>query len=177
MKSLALYRSIASAALVLSGLSLLHCDKANCESLRDDLYAQKLAWQQCKTSADCQIIGGNTQDCTGILSCNLAINVRHREEAERRIASLPEESVECHKCGSPNCPTGDIPYCDPATHTCVVVDSFLGGDGGASMGFEPPATGGRGSGGSGSGGYAGSGGSGGSGGSAGLPADPNNPLP
>src|SRR5215471_16781838 len=138
MEPFALLRSLGRAALLLSGAMLLHCDNASCEKLRDDLYAQKLTWQACKTSLDCEIIGGNMGDCSGVMSCNLAINVRYRKEAERRIASLPEESVDCHKCGSPNCPEGGIPYCDPVIKTCTIVKDFLGEGGGIpTMGSLP----------------------------------------
>src|SRR5215471_19127455 len=155
MEPFALLRSLGRAALLLSGAMLLHCDNASCEKLRDDLYAQKLTWQACKTSLDCEIIGGNMADCSGVMSCNLAINVRYRKEAERRIASLPEESVDCHKCGSPNCPEGEIPYCDPVIKTCTIVKDFLGEGGGIpTMGFT--SGGARGSGGTGSGGSPGS---------------------
>jgi hypothetical protein len=153
-------RSLARATVFLSGFALVDCENANCESLRDDLYAQKLSWQECRTSADCQLVGGNGLDCTGIMSCNMAINVRFRKEAERRIASLPEETVDCKKCGSPNCPEGDIPYCDQVNHRCLVVKEIID-TGPPNMGFGGrPETGGE----AGVGGEAASGGSSGTGG-------------
>ena len=159
-----LLRSLATMTVFLSGSALVSCDKENCESLRDELYAQKLTWQECRTSTDCQLVGGNGQDCTGIMSCNLAVNVKFRKEAERRIASLPEETVDCHRCGSPNCPEGEIAYCDPNYHRCTIVKEFIG-DGSPSGGFSSggrPAAGGQ----SGTGGLEGTGGS--SGGSGAL---------
>ncbi|HVW29692.1 MAG TPA: hypothetical protein VHC69_30220 [Polyangiaceae bacterium] len=132
-------------AALLSGSLLVMCDNADCEKLRDDLYADRLRWQACEEDSDCEIIGGNTADCTGIFSCNLAVNAHSVKDAERRIASLPEESVDCHKCNSPNCPDGEIALCDSVYKRCIIVKDVT--DGRATSDYTPntggvPATGG-----------------------------------
>ena len=120
-----------SIALSLSGLFAVamafttSCNVAHCEDLRDELSALKEKWQTCQADSDCTIVGGNTKDCTGVLSCNTAVNRVHREEAERRIASLPEETVDCVACKGPNCITGFIPLCDEATKTCIIVTEII----------------------------------------------------
>lgn len=129
------------AAAVLSGLLGITCDNADCEKLRDDLYTDRLKWEGCDQDEDCELVGGNTSDCTGIFSCNLGVNSRYVKDAVRRIASLPEESVDCHKCGSPNCPEGNIVVCDPAYHRCIVVKELVNG-GGASVYLPTKSTGG-----------------------------------
>jgi hypothetical protein len=151
------------AAAVLSGMLGITCDNADCEKLRDDLYADRLKWESCDDDTDCQLVGGNTADCTGIFSCNLAVNTRYVKDAERRIASLPEETVDCHKCGSPNCPEGDIVVCDPAYKRCIVVKELLNG-GGASVYLPTKSTGGS----TGTGGIPGAAGDNGTGGSGGV---------
>ena len=114
--SLSLFVSCAVAALLTTSCNVQHC-----ETLRDDLSAQKQTWQTCQADSDCTIVGGNTKDCTGIFYCNTPINRVHREEAERRIASLPEETVDCIECKGPNCISGTIPLCDQVTKTCIIV--------------------------------------------------------
>jgi hypothetical protein len=116
-------------AAVLSGLLGITCDNADCEKLRDDLYADRLRWETCETDEDCELVGGNTLDCSGIFSCNVGINSRFVKDAQRRIASLPEESVDCHKCGSPNCPQGNIVVCDPHYNRCIVLEELINGMG------------------------------------------------
>jgi hypothetical protein len=127
-------------ALCAIGLPFVGCNHSNCEVLRDDLYAQKLKWQQCDSDLDCMEIGGNSKDCTGILSCNLSINRRYRDEAVRRIASLPEDSVDCMLCVSPNCEEGMISICEPVTKQCLLVTKILDG-GAASASFFTPDSG------------------------------------
>lgn len=128
----------------LIALTGIQCNNADCEALRDELYLAKLEWEACKTHADCMLIGGNTKDCTGVFSCNLAINRSRRQEAERRILSLPEETADCIECASPNCPEGEIAFCEPVSHRCLIVKEIL--DGGlASVSYAAPVshTGGR----------------------------------
>jgi hypothetical protein len=118
-------RSSLSAAVVFVALLTVQCNRANCEELRDELFAEKLTWQDCEVDQDCAILGGSTRDCTGILSCNFAVNVRHRDRAERRVASLPEETADCYECASPNCVSGDIALCEPITKTCMIVTRIV----------------------------------------------------
>jgi uncharacterized membrane protein YgcG len=134
----------------------MSCNNANCEHLRDELFAKKTTWQECVRDEDCIKVGGNGKDCTGILSCDFAVNRVYRDAAERRVASLPQESVDCTECSTPNCVAGDIAMCEPVTHQCIIVTGIL--DDGTGGNGSPEASGGSGTGGSGSGG-SGSGGS------------------
>jgi hypothetical protein len=59
----------------------------------------------------------------------------HRDDAERRIASLPEETVDCMACKGPNCISGEITLCEPVTKTCIIVTEILDG------GTTPPPSG------------------------------------
>jgi hypothetical protein len=108
-------------------LPLLHCDVSRCEKKRDELSALKDKWGPCDTSFDCIKVFGNDKDCTGILSCDFAVNRVYRQEAERRVASLPEETVDCIECQPPNCVSGDLAYCEPVTQRCIVITELLGG--------------------------------------------------
>jgi len=120
--------SIALSLLALCPVAALltaSCNVSHCESLRDELFADKQTWQACETDVDCVIVGGNNKDCTGILSCNLSINRAYRSEAERRIASLPEETVDCVECQSPNCPEGSIALCELKAKQCIIVQDII----------------------------------------------------
>lgn len=120
------------------GLPLTQCNVENCEKKRDELTVLKRRWEQCSTSADCMIIGGNSADCSGVLACNLAINRIYRDEAERRIQSLPEETTDCVRCTPSNCAEGDIAICEPVSHECEIVKAII--DGGAQIVLTPPDT-------------------------------------
>jgi hypothetical protein len=113
------------------------CNTQHCERLRDELFAQKLKWQACESNVDCIIVAGNNKDCTGVLSCQIAVNREYRPEAERRIASLPEETVDCMECQSPGCVDGDIPFCEPTTKQCIIVTRILD-DGSPATSIVPP---------------------------------------
>lgn len=125
MKAHFKFTSLALAASILLALTSLQCNHRNCEKLRDELTEQKHEWQKCTRDEECILVGGNRQDCTGILSCNFAVNRRHRLEAERRVASLPEDTVDCMVCNSPNCETGHLAMCEPISGSCMVVTELL----------------------------------------------------
>ncbi len=145
----------------------VRCNHAECEAKRDELWELKDSWTRCSDHLDCVKILGNTGDCSGIFSCDFAANRASRLEAERRVASVPEETTDCIQCQTPNCVSGIITVCEPVSQRCILVTEILDGGGGG----DPPGTGGTGSGGtdSGTGGTAGAGagGSAGSGASAG----------
>ena len=103
------------------------CNYSHCEALRDELFAKKLKWQQCENHLDCYKVFGNRKDCTGIFSCDLAVNRAYRNEADRRIASLGEDSVDCMECATPNCVSGAISLCEPVSHQCILVTEILDG--------------------------------------------------
>jgi uncharacterized membrane protein YgcG len=110
----------------LFALPLVQCNVSHCENLRDELQAQKQKWGECETSLDCIKVFGSRGDCTGILSCDFSVNRKYRTEAERRVASLPEETVDCVQCQSPNCVGGKLDWCEPVTKQCMVVTELLG---------------------------------------------------
>jgi hypothetical protein len=114
---------------LLAGLLGLSCNNTQCEGLRDELTGLKRQWTRCSAHSDCIKIGGNPGDCTGIMTCSFAVNRNARLEAERRIASLPEETVDCTECTSPSCVAGDIALCEQTSGHCIVVTTLL--DGGA----------------------------------------------
>jgi hypothetical protein len=129
---MAKHRSVLGGILgptLLLGLLGLGCNSAQCESLRDELTRAKHQWAKCSAHSDCVKIGGNPGDCTGIMTCNFAVNRKSRLEAERRVASLPEETVDCTECTAPNCVVGDIAFCEPTSGQCIVVTDVV--DGGA----------------------------------------------
>jgi hypothetical protein len=108
------------------------CNNTQCENLRDELWRKKQEWSRCSAHTDCMKILGNPGDCTGIMSCNFAVNLKSRLEADRRIASLPEETVDCTECTSPNCVAGNIALCEPTSGRCILVTEIL--DGGTTSG-------------------------------------------
>jgi hypothetical protein len=120
-------------ALVLASLALAHCtDGANCDVLRQNLYDQRKAWSTCQVDADCLVLPGNTQDCTGVLTCPFAVNRTSREAAERKMLSIGDESVKCHLCATPSCGSGSSAICETTTHQCIPTpDSYVTGSGGA----------------------------------------------
>ena len=118
-------KTLVKCALLALALATTHCDNSQCESLRDELTRQKLSWQDCTRDTDCVKAFGHGADCTGILSCDFAVNAAHRLTAERRVASLPEETRDCIECASPNCVSGNIALCEPATRKCILVTEIL----------------------------------------------------
>jgi hypothetical protein len=119
--------TVTARVLFLAGLLLAatQCNNSECESLRDDLTREKLEWQRCARDEDCIIVGGNLKDCTGVLACNFAVNRDRRIEAERRVVSLPEDTVDCMQCSPPNCVDGELAICEPVTQRCIVVTDLV----------------------------------------------------
>ena len=115
------------ALIALICLTLVQCNRQNCEDLRNELSQQKAEWAKCTRSEECIIVGGSESDCTGILACNFAVHRQHRLTAERVVASLPEDSVDCLVCGIPNCERGTVPYCEPISGRCMVVTDVIDG--------------------------------------------------
>jgi len=70
-----------SAATVASGCG----ESAGCSQLRTQTYADKEGWDACdpaQGASACLKIPGNPRDCTGVLTCDFAVNPIHRKEAE-----------------------------------------------------------------------------------------------
>ena len=122
----------------------VRCNSAECESKRNELWALKDSWSHCQSDLDCIKILGNSGDCSGILTCDFAANRSARLEAERRIASLPEETTDCTQCISPNCVSGLITVCEPVSQRCLLVTTILdaGTDTDGSGGTDPGEGGG-----------------------------------
>lgn len=118
-------RALFPLTLLALAFATTRCNNADCESLRDELMAQKLSWQDCTRDEECIKVGGNQGDCTGIMSCDFAVNAVHRLTAERRVASLPEESQDCMQCSSPNCVVGKRAFCEPVSRKCMVVTEIV----------------------------------------------------
>jgi hypothetical protein len=129
-------RTIAPALLVvLMALALSRCgDKGRCDQLRSDTYEKRRAWAQCVVDEDCFAMAGNPRDCTGVLSCPFAVNWRYREDAERVMLTIGEDSVDCHVCAVPNCNSSNVAHCEPLSHQCLLFDLLD-----ASTPFGPPA--------------------------------------
>ena len=119
-------------ALVLFGV--VQCgDKGRCDRLRDETYQKRRTWAQCTDDSDCFPLPGNQKDCTGVLACPFAVNRRYREDAERLMLSIAEDSVDCHTCASPNCNVSMFSHCEPLSHQGVTVDIYTD-----SGGYQPP---------------------------------------
>jgi hypothetical protein len=86
-----------------------------CSQLRQDTYAQL---------HQCIFVAGNPKDCTGVLTCEFAVNRKFRPDAELTVASIGEQSQGCYLCAVPNCITAGDPYCEPVTRECIVVSGF-----------------------------------------------------
>jgi hypothetical protein len=121
-------------ALLLVGVA--QCgDRAKCDRLRDETYQKRRTWAQCMRDTDCFPMPGNPKDCTGVLSCPFAVNRIYREDAERLMLSIGEDSVDCHTCATPNCNTAEFPICEEVSHQCLVVERIVDGGSG---GYQPP---------------------------------------
>ena len=67
------------------------------------------------------------RDCTGVLSCNFAVNRTYRETAEQAVLTIGAQSQGCYVCATPNCVAGDLPYCEPVTRECILITDLLEG--------------------------------------------------
>jgi hypothetical protein len=104
-------------------------ETSSCQRLRTDTYNDKLVWGECdpNDSASCIEVFGNVKDCTGVLSCNFAVNRTYRETAERAVLTIGAQSQGCYVCATPNCVAGDLPYCEPVTRQCLLITELLEG--------------------------------------------------
>ena len=111
-----------------------------CSQLRQSNYASLEAWQGCDPAgpplSQCLEIGGNPKDCTGVLSCNFAVNAHFRAEAEQATYTVGEQSQGCYLCATPTCIGGDLAWCEPTSHRCLLVQQLI--DGGAVFGGSTP---------------------------------------
>jgi hypothetical protein len=103
-------------------------ESASCKRLRDDTFAQRTTWETCDPldPDPCIKVFGNPKDCTGVLSCDFAVNPQHRTEAEKAVLTIGQESQGCYLCATPNCPTGGYALCDPGSRRCALYDQVTG---------------------------------------------------
>jgi hypothetical protein len=113
-------------------------DSSSCTRLRTDTYALKQTWGACDPAAaePCIFVLGNSKDCTGVLTCEFAVNPIHRVEAEEEVLTIAGRSQGCYLCATPTCVDGEIPWCEPITRQCLLVSGFT--DGGVALSAEPP---------------------------------------
>jgi hypothetical protein len=137
MKSNLIVRSVLwllGGALVLSipaaSTSIEACGESGaCTQLRNQIYAEKATWDACDPTAtdqnnQCIFIPGNPKDCTGVLTCEFAVNPQFREDAELAVYTIGQQSQGCYLCAVPDCISASIPYCEPVSRRCIVVSGF-----------------------------------------------------
>ncbi len=95
-----------------------------CETLRADLRAQLDSWRGCdptKGDDQCAIVGGDPSDCTGVLSCDFAVNVSNLRAAQDAVVDNSVHREICGDfCSMPTCAADSLPICDPALRQCVI---------------------------------------------------------
>jgi hypothetical protein len=113
-----------------SSMSLTACgDSSQCTKTRDDTFAQLQSWSNCDPNdpTSCIIVPGNARDCSGVLTCDFAVNRLNRVAAEQATLTIANKTQGCYLCATPNCVNGDIPYCDPESRQCIVVTALIDG--------------------------------------------------
>jgi hypothetical protein len=118
--ALALIAGAASLAANGSG-----CAIETCGSLRTTLETDRHAWAACDPSRgddQCTIVGGDSMDCTGVLTCDFAVNVSMLAQAQRGVIDNSVHAKICSDyCSLPNCAQDSPPVCDPVTRECTIV--------------------------------------------------------
>ncbi|MGO8992735.1 MAG: hypothetical protein ACLQVI_05370 [Polyangiaceae bacterium] len=95
-----------------------------CSQLRTNTFADLQTWSACDPSlpdSQCIFVAGNPKDCTGILSCEFAVNVKYRETAELAVATIGEQSQGCYLCAIPDCISPGLAICEPVSRECIAV--------------------------------------------------------
>jgi hypothetical protein len=119
-----------------------------CTNLRETEYANLVTWQACDPAGidQCIIEPGNPKDCTGVLSCNFAVNPKFRAEAEQAVYTSGQASQGCYLCAVPNCIAAEEGICEPVSRRCIAVSGttdggllFAGEDGGSTSTGTPPS--------------------------------------
>jgi hypothetical protein len=100
-------------------------DSGGCISVRDSTYASLETWETCDPEKvdTCIIEPGNPKDCTGVLTCEFAINPLYRAQAEQQMLIMGEQSRGCGLCAVPNCLSGTVAYCEPVSHKCLIIET------------------------------------------------------
>jgi hypothetical protein len=108
-----------------------------CTQLRSETYANKAIWDACDPTIpnpndQCIFIPGNPKDCTGVLTCEFAVNRKYRADAELAVYNIGQQSQGCYLCAVPDCIAASFGYCEPVSRRCIVVTSFSNGEPGGS---------------------------------------------
>lgn len=141
MKSLPIVRSVLwllggallTSVPLASSTSLEACgESGSCTQLRETMYASKATWDACdptiqNPNAQCIFVPGNPNDCTGVLTCEFAVNRKFRAEAEMAVYTIGQQSQGCYRCAIPECIAGELGYCEPVSRRCIVVTNFTSG--------------------------------------------------
>ena len=131
---------VLAAASSTAATSMSACGESGaCTNLREATYASLETWQACDPAGpadQCIIEAGNPKDCTGVLSCDFAINPKYRAEAETMVYAIGQQSQGCYLCAVPNCITAEIGYCEPISRRCLGVSAVT--DGGLVIVTPPP---------------------------------------
>jgi hypothetical protein len=101
------------------------CAIETCESLRTTLETDRRAWAACDPAqgdSQCTIVGGDSMDCTGILTCDFAVNVSMLAQAQKGVIDNSVHSKICTDyCSTQTCAQDSPPVCDPVTRQCTIV--------------------------------------------------------
>jgi len=135
---------VLAAASSTAATSMTACGESGaCTNLRETTYADLETWQACEPGgppSQCLIEPGNSKDCTGVLTCDFAINPKYRAEAEQRVYSIGQDSQGCYLCAVPNCISAQLAICEPISRRCLGVSAVT--DGGLIIvGTSPPPAG------------------------------------
>ncbi len=118
----ALALALAAATLAANGSG---CAVETCDSLRTTLEVDRRTWAACdpeQGDSQCAIVGGDPMDCTGVLTCDFAVNVSMLAQAQKEVVDNSVHSKICADyCSAPNCAQDSPPVCDPVTRECTIV--------------------------------------------------------
>jgi hypothetical protein len=114
-------------------------DSSQCVSVRNEMAAKLKTWVACGPLDTCRKIGGNSRDCSGVLSCDFAVNDKYSAEAQDAVLTIANQTQGCYLCAQPNCPQGEIALCDLVAQQCIIVTSISGGSTSFFDVFTPPA--------------------------------------
>ena len=117
---------------------------ASCTQLRNTTYSTLQTWQACDPAdpEPCIMVGGNSKDCTGVLTCDFAVNPHYRMQAEQAVLTIGQQSQTCFLCAVPNCAGGVLGTCEPVSRRCILSPIALGAgtgtgtDGGTGTGTD-----------------------------------------
>jgi hypothetical protein len=93
----------------------------SCTQLRNTTYSNLQTWEACEPQDPeaCIPVAGNPKDCTGVLTCDFAVNPHYRTQAEQAVLTIGQQSQTCFLCAVPNC-GGGTPMCEPVSRRCIL---------------------------------------------------------